>query len=152
MFDDIAVKRPRGRPSVFTNELAAEICASIERGHSLRRACQADSMPSARTVHRWLHENEDFRQQYARSRAIQTEVFIDQIVDLADAVANETEPAKVQAAKLAIDTRKWVAARMLPKKYGDRVDIQQDGQLVVRIVLGLGELGPSMLGPGGERS
>ena len=147
-----APKQPRGRPSLYSGELAAEICASIERGHSLRRACQADSMPSARTVHRWLHENEDFRQQYARSRAIQTEVFIDQIVDLADAVANETEPAKVQAAKLAIDTRKWVAARMLPKKYGDRVDIQQDGQLVVRIVHGLGELGPSMLGPGGERS
>ena len=138
MFDAADVRRPPGRPSIFTNELAAEICASIERGHSLRRACQADSMPSARTVHRWLHENEDFRQQYARSRAIQTEVFIDQIVDLADAVANETEPAKVQAAKLAIDTRKWVAARMLPRRYGDRIDLKQDGELTVRIVHGLG--------------
>ena len=62
------------------------------------------------------------------------------------------DQAEVQALRLAVDTRKWVLSKLLPRKYGDRLDVQQDGQLTVKIVHGLGELGPSMLGPGDEPS
>ena len=36
---------------------------------------------------------------------------------------------------------------MLPKRYGDKIGVEQDGQLVVRIIHGLGEIGPSKIGP-----
>jgi Bacteriophage Sf6, terminase small subunit-like len=130
MFDDAAIlKQPRGRsrPSAYSDEIAAEIC-------------QDDAMPPVRTVRAWLAEGRgNFLPMYVRVREEQVEYYVDEMIDIADSVAGCTDSATVNAARLAIETRKWAAAKRLPRKYGDRVDIQQDGQLTVKILHGLGD-------------
>lgn len=37
--------------------------------------------------------------------------------------------------RLKIDARKWVVARMLPKKYGDKIDITTDNKPINNISL-----------------
>jgi hypothetical protein len=78
-------------------------------------------MPQMSTVMLWLREDREFSQQYARAREAQADYFADEIVEIADA-AMRKDARGVQAARLAVDARKWAASKLLPKKYGDRID------------------------------
>lgn len=111
-----------GRPSEFTQEVADLICDKIAAGQSLRTICVAvgadfDGIPHERTVYRWLEDHADFRQQYARAREAQADGEFDEARQIASAATTET----VQVARLQIDTIKWRASKLAPKKYGDKV-------------------------------
>jgi len=111
-----------GRPSVYTPELADEICTRLANGESLRAICNSerdDFMPSIGTILRWVGENDEFQQQYARAREIQAETHADDIVTIADGAAGD-DSVKTARDRLRVDARKWVASKLLPKKYGDK--------------------------------
>ena len=114
-------KRPVGRPTTYSQETADKICELIARGMSLRAICASADMPAGGTVHRWLAEHQDFQEQYARAREEQADSFADEIIDIADSVAPET--GEVAKAKLQIDARKWKAAKLAPKKYGEKLEL-----------------------------
>src|SRR4051794_21605109 len=114
MFDDAIVDRPRGRPSRYSEKIATEICDRLAAGESLNAICRDEHMPHERTVRRWaIEDHEGFSPRYACARELKAEHLFDEIVDIADRVANEREASIVNAARLAIDARKWVASKML---------------------------------------
>ena len=121
-------KRKRGRPSRYTPELAAVICERLAGGESLRSICADEAMPGMSTVMGWLFDDkhEGFPEQYARAREAQAELRADEITDIADGVEHGASEA-VQAARLRVDARKWIAAKLLPKRYGDKVQHTGDG-------------------------
>jgi hypothetical protein len=124
---------PGGRPSIFSEELADLICSRLAEGDSLRAICRDEAMPSVGTVCRWLNENAKFQEQYTSAREIQAETFADELVLIADTpligtktktVGDKIETIEgdmIEHRRLQVDTRKWVAARLLPKKYGDKL-------------------------------
>lgn len=122
-------KRPVGRPTTYSQETADKICELIARGMSLRAICASADMPAGGTVHRWLVEHQDFQEQYARAREEQADGFADEIIDIADSVAPET--GEVAKAKLQIDARKWKAAKLAPKKYGEKLELDADMRVKV---------------------
>jgi hypothetical protein len=91
-----ATQRPPGRPSQYTTEVAAKICAEMAQGKSLRSIVEQPGMPDRMTVVRWLAANEDFRAQYTVAREIGLDHFAE--LTLAEAEA-DIPPEKVQAAK-----------------------------------------------------
>lgn len=109
------------RHKILSVGLADEICERIGNGESLRSICQDDYMPTTTTVYRWLQDHPDFRDQYADARARQADFYADQIVTLADTAEDHNK------ARLQIDARKWVAAKLLPKKYGEKVTQTVEG-------------------------
>ena len=131
---------PQGRPSDYTLETALEICARLAEGQSLRAICRDETMPDARTVFRWLEVDEDFRQQYARAREAQADALADEIVDIADTPqlgkktktttdgVEVTEGDMIEHRRLQVDARKWTAAKLRPKKYGERIDHSLTGR------------------------
>ncbi|MBL4859396.1 MAG: hypothetical protein JKX96_00590, partial [Acinetobacter sp.] len=84
--------------------------------------CLEDGNPNIATVFRWLVKYKEFSDNYARARDEQSEGYADEIVYIAD---NAKDPA---LARLQIDARKWVASKLKPKKYGDRLDLNHGGQ------------------------
>lgn len=106
----------------FSEELFDNICERIADGESLSAICRNEDMPNAATVFRWLGNDADLSDRYARARETQADNFVDEIV----AIADEAEDA--QLARLQIDARKWVAGKMRPKKYGDKIDVTSDGE------------------------
>ena len=113
-----------GRPSLFTETLAERICALIASGKSLRRICEEEEgMPTAETVRTWLLKHEGFSAQYARAREVQAEHYADEIVEIAD---TEADAAK---ARVRVDARKWTASKLLPKKYGERIEQVHSGSI-----------------------
>lgn len=112
-----------GRPSAYNEKTARKLCEGLAAGLSLRQVCQQDGMPGKSTVLRWLfdEDKQDFWDQYARAREIQLHGFSDELTDLSDAAKD------VQKAKLQIDTRKWLLSKLLPKKYGEKQQLEHSG-------------------------
>lgn len=122
-------KRPVGRPTTYSKQTADKICELIAQGMGLRAICDKSGMPTTSTVCLWLSKHPEFSEQYARAREEQADGFADEIIDIADSVAPET--GEVAKAKLQIDARKWKAAKLAPKKYGDKVEQVLSGTVAV---------------------
>lgn len=106
----------RGRPSIFTEELAARICERLAMGESLRQLCRDADMPDFSTVKRWLGKNDEFRAQYARAREDQADYMADEAID----AAREADKDNAAAVRVHLDAIKWLAGKLSPKKYGDK--------------------------------
>lgn len=136
-----------GRPSIFSQELADTICERLAEGESLRAICRDDAMPAMSSVFKWLRENETFSQQYARAREAQADALFDEILHIADTPkegvktktlpdgkTEETTGDMIEHRRLQVDARKWMLARMAPKKYGDKVGLTgPDGEGPVQV-------------------
>lgn len=130
-----------GRPSGYTKEIGDEICERLSDGESLRAICRDDHMPSKAAVFRWLYVNQTFRDQYARAKEEQADSLADDILDIADDGRNDTyvddEGNKkvdfdvIQRSRLRVDARKWIASKLKPKVYGDRIQQEISGTLAV---------------------
>ena len=114
-----------GRPSSYTPELAEIICERLIAGESLIDICDAADMPNASTVYRWVEHNPEFSNKYVRARELQAHGNAERA--LRDAV-NAKDAA---LGRLAFDARRWHAGKMLPKVYGDRVDLNHSGRISV---------------------
>jgi hypothetical protein len=130
-----------GRPSEFTKELGDEICQQLSEGKSMRTVCAAEEMPNASTIFRWLRTNPEFCNQYARAKEESSDALIEEMLDIADDGSNdfmtitkgdieyEVENKEVtNRSRLRVDTRKWIASKLKPKKYGDKTDITSGGE------------------------
>ena len=112
-----------GRPSIYTQELAEKICFRVSNGEALKDICADPDMPCATQVRKWNVENRNgFALLYARAREARADYWAEEIIEIADSVRQGATSEEVQAAKLASDNRKWTAARLLPKQYGDRME------------------------------
>jgi len=80
-------------------------------------------MPNRATVFRWLGANVEFCDQYARARESQADALFDEILGISD---NTQEDADVQRDRLRVDARKWMAGKLRPKAYGEKVDLTHD--------------------------
>ena len=130
-----------GRPSDYSPEIADIICERIADGVSLREICRTEDMPSKAAVFRWLAAHADFRDQYARAREAQADALADELLDIADDGDNDWMERKgedgqslgwrengeaIQRSRLRVDTRKWIASKLKPKKYGDKLAVGGD--------------------------
>ncbi len=132
-------RRGPGRPTRYTPKVAADICTRLAGGEGLRSICDDAAMPARSTVTGWLFdgEHEDFMDQYARAREAQAEVWADEIVSIADDSSSDVTTDKdgkeivnhehIQRSRLRVDTRKWVASKLLPKRYGDKLQPTGEG-------------------------
>ena len=129
-----AVPKPPGRPSIYNPELAAQICEHIAQGKSLRTIAEMEGMPHQATIMAWLDGSRpEFSEQYARAREAQADKLAEETLLIADESSQDTyvdadgnvktNTEAIQRSKLRVDTRKWLASKMAPKKYGDKVAI-----------------------------
>lgn len=131
------VKKPRGRSTLFGAEVADAICERIANGESLRSICDDDDMPNKATVFRWLAKHQEFGDQYARAREIQADALFDDILSIADDARNDWMERRgeddagwvangehIQRSRLRIEARKWMAGKLRPKKYGERIEVE----------------------------
>jgi hypothetical protein len=116
-------KKKRGAPRrEFDQKIADKICSLIIDGKSLRRICAMKAMPSKPTVLKWLAETPSFATQYAHARDAAGDTYADYITDLVE----KANAANFNAIRVKIDALKWIAAKLKPKKYGDRLELQAD--------------------------
>lgn len=140
---------PAGRPTDYTQELADTICERLSEGESLRTVCKADDMPNKASVFRWIRTHKEFCDQYTRAKQESADALIDGMLDIADDANNDymerlgkdgqTEGYQlngehVNRSRLRIETRKWLAIKLQPKKYGELVKSVVDQKTAVTVV------------------
>lgn len=123
-----------GRPTLWTQELADEICGRIMLGEPVRQICLLEHMPCEASVYMWLARYRDFMEQYTRARRVQAERMADELLEIADDGRNDwierensrtgevyvvLNPEAAMRSKLRIDARRWLMGKYKPKKYGD---------------------------------
>jgi len=120
------------------------IIQRIELGESLRAILKDNGMPSRPLFFQWLKEDEIKINQYARATEIRADLEFDYMLEIADDSTNDymtkviqgekvevLNTENLQRSRLRIDTRKWILARMNPKKYGEKLDqnINHSGEI-----------------------
>jgi len=129
--DNLAVqKHPGGRPVVYgiDNPCWQKLCEQISEGKSLSTAIKADGMPSYQLVMLMLRNNPEFRTMYEKAVESRADRLAEEIIELADeempaGLEGPMASAWVQQKRMQVDARKWVASKLKPKTYGDRIDV-----------------------------
>jgi hypothetical protein len=137
-------KKERGRPTIYSEEIAKQVCTETAQGKSLRSICKNNDLPHRHTIMYWLQDEDkvDFFDRYTRAKLIRAECMADDLLDIADDAANdymereEEEDNKSVSysfngehfarSRLRVDTRKWYLGKVLPKVYGDALKIKGD--------------------------
>jgi len=135
---------------MFSQEIADSICEQLATSSkSLRSICKEEGMPTVRTVLSWLAQGDKedatpelkgFLHQYARAREQQADFLAEEIIEISDDGTNDlmtitkgdkeynVENKEVtNRSRLRVDARKWIASKLKPKKYGDKLDVTTKG-------------------------
>lgn len=142
----------RGRPSLYAEEVAIEICARLAEGEGLRSICRDEGMPAPSTVIGWVLENrEGFSERYAKAKEVATHLLAEELVEIADDKSFDTIQSQdgrdmpnsewIARSRLRVDARKWVLSKLMAKKYGDKLTIpeNEDGtQLIPAFIMRIG--------------
>jgi hypothetical protein len=125
----------------YNERKAKIICERLMLGETLVAICDDPRLPNRRTIIRWLADPRrvDFREMYYFSRRVAVESLVDEIVTIADDNSGDwqytydkdgeingikADNEAIQRSRVRIDTRKWLAAKLVPRIYGDNTQVE----------------------------
>jgi hypothetical protein len=116
------------------NELAT---SSLGIGKILSNGLDGNTLPRYSTFMYWLDEDAALLDRYAKAKDAQADFMADEMLEIADGNAeyvvdqngvSRKDSADVQHKRLRVETRKWLASKLKPKKYGDKTTIAGDAE------------------------
>ena len=143
----------------FDKEIADVICKEISTSNkSLKTICKELKI-NVSSVLNWLNDkgndSADFAIQYARAKGEQADFLAEEIIEIADDATRDTititrngKQVEVEntewtnRSRLRVDARKWVASKLKPKKYGDKIDLTTQGDKITSVIANFGTTTP----------
>lgn len=116
-----------------------ELCSHIASGGHLNGFCKARGIPYT-TMLGWINADSApaRAEMYARAREDRADLLADEILDIADDAKGDiyidddgverTNHEVVARAKLRVDARKWIACKLKPRVYGDKLQQEVTGK------------------------
>lgn len=133
-------KKPVGAPVQYEPEkYMTLICDRIENGEALSKICKSSGMPSKALVYEWLEQYPELVDKYARACEARADLYANEIIEISDDARNDYMEAfdqegnavgyrlngeNIARSRLRVDSRKWLASKLAPKKYGDRTVLE----------------------------
>ena len=141
-------------------EVMERVCAELEKGKSLSEACRdLDNCPTPAAILTWVREDPDgIGKGYVRARELGYKLLADEIIAISEQTHTWTHvhevdpdgnplydeagnprlkkvliplsPDVIAHNRLRIDTLKWTLSKMLPKVYGDKLDLTSGGEKI----------------------
>lgn len=139
------IPTPLGRPTKYNKKMAKKICDVIAtHTEGLKTVCKMYSwMPAHVQINKWRRKYPEFRTLFAQAKLEQAELLAEDCLDIADntdldSILKENKDGEeyevannewINRSRLRVDTRKWLAAKLLPKLYGDAKRVEDlEGQ------------------------
>jgi hypothetical protein len=123
-------------------ELIDTICGEITKGRSLRSVLKDKDTPHHTTFFNWLDDNKSRLAQYTRACEARAESIFEDILDIADSQQDDiiiledgkevTNHEVIQRDRLRVDARKWILSKMQPKKYGEKLEVEQTNKGLIQ--------------------
>jgi hypothetical protein len=117
-----------------------EVCNILSTSHlGIVKICKQVGISSI-TFYNWLEDSEDNQKRYARAREEQADLLVEEMIELSDekngdtlntTIGEQGNSANVARSKLQVDTRKWLASKLRPKKYGDKIEVENTGEVKI---------------------
>lgn len=131
-------------------EAFAHIIEQLYQGRALHNIIDNNTsniqLPTAYTFFKWLANDAQLAAVYHYAREVKAHKIFDECLAIADNMErNEDTIAQIQRDRLRLDARKFYLAKVLPKVYGDKVDITSNGEALNVISLGVG-IAPPQIG------
>lgn len=139
----VATKKKQTRSTrKMTIEVFKSICIELSSNEiGLKNLCIKYNTSSS-SFFDLLNENKELTEFYMRARDMQADYLADQILEIADDSSNDTtsfykdgqkfeveNKEWVNRSKLRVEARKWIASKLKPKKYGDKIEVDQKTEL-----------------------
>ena len=119
-------RRPVGRPTMYSDTLANEICAAVELGGAIYKLCdELDHWPAEGTIYRWVEELPEFKERFTRARQRKAHRFVEEMATIADG-----DRPDVRRDELRIKTRQWVAGMLNREAYGQAPAVVNNTQQI----------------------
>jgi hypothetical protein len=125
----------KGAPTIKSPEVLEAILAGISLGKSARTMCTEVGI-SQRVLWNWLANDQELMRNYLRAKELCVDAYAEEIIEISDDGTRDTyldEKGRevvnrdvIARAQLRIDARKWYAARLAPKKYGDKLPVTHE--------------------------
>lgn len=124
-----------GRPSKYNKEIADKICHIISIStDGLRKICKNNpEFPTSETILEWRIRFPEFSSQYDLAKKHQADLLVEEILEIADDDSGDyiytddgvrMNSEFVARSKVKIEARKWIACKLLPKVYGDKLQTE----------------------------
>lgn len=136
-------------PYPYSEEIGNEICDIIATSNKSLSTIIAENptFPKMTTIFKWLNTSEEFAKNYARAKENQAEYLAEEILRIADDSSNDTVDGEfgpmehkewINRSRLRVDARKWIASKLKPKKFGDRLELdgKVGGEGGIKLILG----------------
>lgn len=148
----VKTKLAPGRPSIYTEELASRICEIVATNPvGLPTLCKMfPEIPSYETINVWRWNKPGFADRYAEAKRLQAEIMVESCEDIILDMnqfkfidkdgARRLDSGLVAQSRLLVDTRKWHAAKLAPKIYGDRMQVETKSENIEALKVELLEL------------
>jgi hypothetical protein len=131
------LKHAGGRPTIYNLKLAQQICDAVAKSpFGIKKICSLnDSFPHHDTIGEWRLKYQEFSGLYAQAKLKQADILAEFCIEIADDSSQDIIVNKfgeevcnvefIARSRLRIDTRKWLASKLLPKLYGDKYILGQ---------------------------
>ena len=114
-------------PCIYNPDIGEKLAQLIADGVGLADACKELSI-SRRAPYEWLTTSEEWALLYARAREMLAHKYASEVVSIADDQSIPSDSRRVMC-----DSRKWAAAKLLPKVYNDRLVVAGDDGSPIRV-------------------
>jgi hypothetical protein len=124
----------------ISTEARTEILRRIAEGESVLAISRSDHLPARSAIYAAIAADLELRRDYEAALVSRFEFHADEILEIADDARNDfmertagdstswiENGEALRRSQLRVDARKWLLARMLPKKYGDRITSEISG-------------------------
>ena len=115
-------------------ECIDEILVRMASGQPLTRICKLPHLPTYHMFMAWVLADPDLMASYRQAREVQADYLFDEIIEISD---TETDNYR---ANNKISARRFVAARLSPKKYAERSTVDLNQTVTNKVKLDLSSL------------
>lgn len=119
-----------GRPTTYSPNIGEFICSHVAAGKGISEICaNFPDMPKPGMVYQWLRNNPEFADLYSCARDELADKLAAEIVQIAD-----TDPDSLRA-RNRMNARMWYAAKLRPRVYGDKLDLNSNINVVATLTV-----------------
>ena len=119
------------RPSKYDPSVAEAVLDAVGSGQSLMKACAGPDMPALRTWFYWVSEDSALAASYVHARRANAEYMASLVLDTALSCTNED----ANSAKVQIAAYQWLAGKMAPKVYGDKLEVDVSHKITLESLI-----------------
>ena len=151
-FKAIEVRRTGRVPIPYNVHVANEIVELTAAGRGFVAISKMPGMPTINILYSWLETQASFREAYQRAKMLQADSLADEIEYLADEPprlfvdghgVERVDPGWVTWMRNRVEAKRWIASKLKPKVYGDKLELEGNGVVGLAIQVNLTQDGDS---------